>query len=100
MIMHISPFNSLTTRHLHMDFMGGITVAVVALPLALAFGVASGAGPAAGIYGAIFVGFFCCNIWWHAPSGFRANGANDSGNGRRFHLVTGKISRNWIGDRL
>jgi len=31
---------------------------VVALPLALAFGVSSGAGPIAGIYGAIFVGFF------------------------------------------
>jgi SulP family sulfate permease len=28
------------------------------LPLALAFGVASGAGPMAGLYGAIFVGFF------------------------------------------
>ncbi len=32
--------------------------AVVALPLALAFGVASGAGPIAGLYGAIFIGFF------------------------------------------
>jgi SulP family sulfate permease len=31
---------------------------VIALPLALAFGVSSGAGPIAGIYGAIFVGFF------------------------------------------
>jgi SulP family sulfate permease len=30
----------------------------VALPLALAFGEASGAGPIAGLYGAIFVGFF------------------------------------------
>jgi SulP family sulfate permease len=56
--MSDSLFNSLTTRHLRMDFMGGLTAAVVALPLALAFGVASGAGPAAGIYGAIFVGFF------------------------------------------
>lgn len=56
--MPSSSFNSLSTRHLRMDFMGGITAAVVALPLALAFGVASGAGPAAGVYGAIFVGFF------------------------------------------
>ncbi len=38
--------------------MGGITSAVVALPLALAFGVASGAGPIAGLYGAIALGFF------------------------------------------
>jgi len=40
------------------DIYGGLTTAVVALPLALAFGVSSGAGPIAGIYGAIFVGFF------------------------------------------
>ncbi len=40
------------------DIFGGITAAVVALPLALAFGVASGAGPIAGLYGAIAVGFF------------------------------------------
>ncbi|KAK9842418.1 hypothetical protein WJX84_001428, partial [Apatococcus fuscideae] len=32
--------------------------AVVALPLALAFGVASGAGPLPGLYGSIFIGFF------------------------------------------
>lgn len=31
---------------------------MVALPLALAMGVSSGAGPIARIYGAIFVGFF------------------------------------------
>jgi len=40
------------------DFFGGITAAVVALPLALAFGVASGAGALAGMWGAILVGFF------------------------------------------
>ncbi len=40
------------------DIYGGITAAVVALPLALAFGVASGAGPIAGLYGAVLVGFF------------------------------------------
>ncbi len=40
------------------DLFGGITAAVVALPLALAFGVASGAGPVAGLYGAIALGFF------------------------------------------
>ncbi len=38
------------------DFFGGITTAVVALPLALAFGVSSGAGALAGLYGAIFAG--------------------------------------------
>lgn len=38
--------------------MGGITAGVVALPLALAFGVSSGLGPSAGLYGAIFISFF------------------------------------------
>ncbi len=40
------------------DIFGGITAAIVALPLGLAFGVASGLGAAAGIYGAIILGFF------------------------------------------
>jgi SulP family sulfate permease len=40
------------------DLFGGFTAAVVALPLALAFGVASGAGALAGLWGAILVGFF------------------------------------------
>jgi len=40
------------------DIYGGLTAGVVALPLALAFGEASGAGPIMGLWGAIFVGFF------------------------------------------
>ena len=40
------------------DLFGGVTSMVVALPVALAFGVASGLGAAAGLYGAIAVGFF------------------------------------------
>ncbi len=36
--------------------MGGFTTAIVALPLALAFGVASGAGAKAGLYSAIITG--------------------------------------------
>ena len=40
------------------DLFGGLTAAVIALPMALAFGLASGAGPVAGLYGAILVGFF------------------------------------------
>ena len=40
------------------DLYGGLVAAVVALPLALAFGVTSGLGAIAGLYGAIFVGFF------------------------------------------
>ena len=44
--------------HLKGDLFGGVTAGIVALPLALAFGVSSGLGPSAGLYGAIFVGFF------------------------------------------
>lgn len=40
------------------NIFGGITAGIVALPLALAFGVQSGLGPDAGLYGAIFIGFF------------------------------------------
>jgi SulP family sulfate permease len=40
------------------NLFGGITAGIVALPLALAFGVQSGLGPDAGLYGAIFIGFF------------------------------------------
>ena len=40
------------------DLFGGLTAAVVSLPLALAFGVASGLGAVAGMYGAVAAGFF------------------------------------------
>ena len=45
-------------RTLRGDILGGVTAAVVSLPVALAFGLAAGLDPAAGIYGAIAVGFF------------------------------------------
>ncbi len=50
--------NTIHFRNLQGDLFGGLTAAIVSLPLALAFGVASGAGPAAGLYGAVCVGFF------------------------------------------
>ncbi|MDJ0514699.1 MAG: SulP family inorganic anion transporter [Trichodesmium sp. MO_231.B1] len=51
-------FNKIHFRNLKGDMFGGLTAAVIALPMALAFGVASGAGPAAGLYGAVLVGLF------------------------------------------
>lgn len=45
-------------NHLKGDAIGGLTAGIVALPLALAFGVSSGLGPSAGLYGAIFLSFF------------------------------------------
>jgi len=49
---------TLALKNFRGDLYGGLTSAIVALPLALAFGVASGAGPVAGLYGAICVGLF------------------------------------------
>ena len=49
----------LEKEHLKGDFFGGLTTGIVALPLALAFGVASGleGGAQAGLYSAIFMGY-------------------------------------------
>ncbi len=44
------------TSKLRGDFFGGLTAGVVALPLALAFGLQSGMGAIAGLYGAIAIG--------------------------------------------
>mgnify|MGYP003644276996 FL=1 len=49
------------------DIFGGITAGIVALPLALAFGVSSGLGATYGLYGAIFIGFFAA-IFGGTPS--------------------------------
>ncbi len=50
--------NKIHFRNLQGDIFGGITAAVIALPMALTFGVASGAGASAGLWGAILIGFF------------------------------------------
>ena len=47
-----------SVQSLRGDLFGGVTAAVVGLPVGLAFGEASGLGAVAGIYGAIAVGFF------------------------------------------
>ncbi|MFK8003035.1 MAG: SulP family inorganic anion transporter [Polyangiales bacterium] len=46
------------TKNLKGDLSGGFVAGIIALPLALAFGVQSGLGAAAGLYGAIAVGVF------------------------------------------
>ncbi|WP_330205052.1 bicarbonate transporter BicA [Cyanobacterium sp. DS4] len=50
--------NKIHFRNLQGDIFGGLTAAVIALPMALAFGIASGAGASAGLWGAVLVGFF------------------------------------------
>lgn len=57
-MIRINWFNEISTMNIRGDIFGGVTAAIVSLPLALAFGVASGAGPEAGLYGAILVGLF------------------------------------------
>jgi SulP family sulfate permease len=51
-------FNEIGFHNLKGDLFGGVTAAIVALPMALTFGVASGAGAEAGLYGAVLVGLF------------------------------------------
>lgn len=51
-------FNTFKLTNIRGDILGGVTAAIVSLPLALTFGVASGVGPEAGLYGAIIIGFF------------------------------------------
>ena len=46
------------TKNLKGDLSGGFVAGIIALPLALAFGVQSGLGAEAGLYGAIAVGVF------------------------------------------
>jgi len=50
--------NQIDFRHVRGDLFGGLTAAVIALPMALTFGVASGAGAEAGLTGAVAVGLF------------------------------------------
>jgi len=48
--------NRINANNLRGDAFGGVTAAVIALPMALAFGIASGAGAAAGLWGAVIIG--------------------------------------------
>ncbi len=55
MAKEINPWN-FKSPDIKGDLFGGITAGIVALPLALAFGVQSGMGATAGLYGAIAIG--------------------------------------------
>ena len=59
-IQEISPLTNIKSlnKNIRGDFLSGITVAIIALPLALAFGEISQLGPIAGIWGAIAGGIF------------------------------------------
>lgn len=53
----VTCLRSYTRRELTQDLIAGLTVGLVALPLAMAFGIASGVKPEAGIYTAVVAGF-------------------------------------------
>lgn len=62
------------TRMLTRDISAGLAVGMVALPLAMAFGIASGVPPEAGIYTAIIAGFLIsvfggCRVQIGGPAG-------------------------------
>lgn len=62
------------TRMLSRDVSAGLTVGMVALPLAMAFGIASGVPPEAGLYTAIIAGFIIsllggCRVQIGGPAG-------------------------------
>lgn len=61
--------NSIRSPHVRGDLFGGLTTGVVAIPLALAFGVASGMenGAQAGLYSAILLGFMAALFGGTAP---------------------------------
>ncbi|MDY6011225.1 MAG: SulP family inorganic anion transporter [Duodenibacillus sp.] len=69
--------DSLKNYNMHMlsrDISAGLTVGMVALPLAMAFGIASGVPPEAGIYTAIIAGFLIsllggCRVQIGGPAG-------------------------------
>ena len=52
-----STFKHYSKEKFYSDLMAGIIVGIVALPLAIAFGIASGVSPEKGIYTAIVAGF-------------------------------------------
>lgn len=70
--------------HVRADLLAGVTTGVVALPLALAFGEASGAGPMAGLWGAIILGFIAALLGGNPDIGLRPD--RPDGRGVRRHL--------------
>lgn len=70
----VDALKNYNTRMLTRDISAGLTVGMVALPLAMAFGIASGVPPEAGIYTAIIAGFLIslfggCRVQIGGPAG-------------------------------
>ena len=57
--------NRISTQNIKGDAFGGLTAAVVALPMALAFGVAATGDPGPGLWGAVIIGLVAAFFWRH-----------------------------------
>src|SRR5271167_464561 len=58
----VSCLRGYTARQLSQDLIAGLTVGLVALPLAMAFAIASGVPPQAGLYTAVVAGFLISSL--------------------------------------
>ena len=70
----VDALRNYSTHQLTRDISAGLTVGMVALPLAMAFAIASGVAPEAGIYTAIIAGFLIavlggCRVQIGGPAG-------------------------------
>src|SRR5438445_13164738 len=64
-----------TLQKFFSDLLAGITVGLVALPLAMAFAIASGMPPQAGLYTAVFAGGLISALGCYSTQIGRPNGA-------------------------
>ena len=70
-ILALRSYSSELLRH---DLVAGVTVGLVALPLAMAFAISSGLSPQAGIYCAIVTGFLISALGGSTTSASAASG--------------------------
>ncbi|GHV76742.1 sodium-independent anion transporter [Spirochaetia bacterium] len=85
-----SPVKAYSLQSLGKDCIAGVTVGIVALPLAMAFSIAAGGSPAQGLYTAIAAGFF---ISFLGGSKYQIGGPT----GAFVVIIYGVITRHGIG---
>ena len=71
--------NRISTSNLRGDAFGGVTAAVIALPMALAFGVAATGDPAPGLWGAVIIGLVAAVFGGTPTLIFRTHRSDDRG---------------------